>query len=333
MPVAYLTTKGLKVALTSERLHVTVPTEREGAVPERRYIPLIDLEHVVVDSGISISTPAVVELLRKDIPLLFLSQGRFPAGVAVPINHSTTVLGCQLDACRDGAFRLQQAKKLVCAKINNQKRVLQRLAANRQESSLAGPWLNAIENQASAAQSLDSLRGLEGAAAGRYFEVLGMYFPGEFPFERRSRRPPHNPANSLLSFVYTLINAEIAMHLRAAGVEPGWGFYHETEDRRPSLALDLLEPFRAPVADALVLDLLNHNRFAAEDFDYKDGGCLLRRESRRKVFSAYELRMEREFLHEQQGHRTTLRTVLKDHVQQCKRAFLERVDLEPFIMN
>jgi len=204
MPVAYLTTNGLKVSLTSERLHVSVPRERDGAVPQKRFIPLIDIEHVVVDAGISISTPAIVSLLHKDIPLLFLSQGRFPAGVATPLNHATTVLAAQLDACRDEEFKLKQAKLLIKAKITNQKRVLQRLGANRNAIPVTSAWFNAMINQAMAAKSLDSLRGFEGTTSGRYFEKLGNYFPQKFPFEKRSRRPPHNPETlySLLSILF-----------------------------------------------------------------------------------------------------------------------------------
>lgn len=313
MPIAYFTTKGMKVSLQSERLEVTVPRHAEGQYPERRSIPLVDIEHVVVDAGVALSTPALCGLLRKNIPVLFMAQ---------------------LDRARDPAFRLEQSRRLIVAKIKNQKRVLQRLAANRSRSvEGTAAWLNSMANQARAAGGVDSLRGIEGAAAGRYFETLGAFFPPELPFERRSRRPPHNPANALLSFIYTLLVAEFSMHLRAAGLEPAWGVYHETEEGRPSLSLDLLEPFRAPVADALVLDNLNHKRFQEEDFEYRDGGCFLRRDSRRKLFGALENRLEREFLHEQAGHRTTLRQVIKDHCYQAKRAFNEGCPLRPFRMN
>ena len=334
MPIAYLTTKGMKVSLHSERHEVTVPRHAEGQYPARRSIPLVDIEHVVVDAGVALSTPALCGLLRKNIPVLFMAHGTFPSGHAIPAGASTAVLAAQLDRARDPAFRLEQSRRLIVAKIQNQKRVLQRLAANRSRSvEGTAAWLNSIANQARAAAGVDSLRGIEGAAAGRYFETLGAFFPPGLPFERRSRRPPHNPANALLSFVYTLLVAEFSMHLRAAGLEPAWGVYHETEEGRPSLSLDLLEPFHAPVADALVLDTLNHKRFQEEDFEYRDGGCFLRRDSRRKLFGALENRLEREFLHEQAGHRTTLRQVIKDHCYQAKRAFNEGCPLRPFKMN
>jgi len=123
------------------------------------------------------------------------------------------------------------------------------------------------------------------------------------------------------------------MHLRSGGIEPGWGFLHEPEDRKPSLSLDLLEPFRSPLCDALVLDMLNHKRFGEDDFEYKDGGFFLKRGSRRKVFLAYEQRMEREFNYEVYNYRTTLRSIIKETVQHLKKVFMERVDIVPFKMN
>lgn len=336
MPIAYLTTAGLKVSVTSERLEVSAPADADAVPPTeavRRQIPFVDLEHVVVDAAVSLTTPALCALLEHGIPIIFLAHGHAPAGVALPLQRGTTILASQLDRARDRVFRLEQARLLVRAKILNQRRVLQRLAANRKQTLLAVPWLNAIASQAAAAASVDSLRGLEGAAAGRYFEELSQFFPAALPFERRTRRPPHNEANSLLSFLYTLLGTELALHLRACGLEPGWGVYHEAEDGRPALALDLLEPFRAPIADALALDLFNHKRLQEKDFYRVEQACLLKRTSRRTVFVALENRLEREFFHEQSGHRTTLRRLFKELCLGAKRAFSEGVPLEPFQMN
>jgi CRISPR-associated protein Cas1 len=333
MPTAYLTTPRLRVALQSERLEVTIPPDENRRAPEVRGIPLIDVEHVVIDAGISITTPALAALLQRGIPVVILSHGNLPAGIAMPLNTATTVLARQIDLARDPAFRLMQAKALIEAKILNQRRVIQRLAANRKSQDPAAPWLTSMANQAKAAASLDSLRGIEGAAAGRYFEALSAYFPKNLPFQRRTRRPPHNEANALLSFLYTLLAAEISLHLRAVGLEPGWGVYHEAEDHRPALALDLLEPFRAPVADALALDLINHRRLIPDDFQYEGYACLLKRASRRTVFAALEQRLEREFHSEQAGHRTTLRQIFKDTALAVKRTLNDNTPLAPFLMN
>lgn len=334
MPVVYLTQRGLKATVTGERIEITPPPEPEGPLPERRWIPLMDVEHVVLDNAASLGNRSITALLSRNIPVLFIANGRFPGGWATPFTRQSLILAAQLDACRDERFRLDLGKRVIDAKIRNMRRVLQRLSANRYAAQQAGSWLSAMANQVRAAGSLDALRGLEGAASGRYFETLGRFFPKDVPFERRTRRPPKNAANALLSFIYTLLIGEFVLNLRACGLESGWGCFHEPEDGRPALALDLVEPFRAAFADALALDLLNHRRLKPDDFDENEGAYLLKRDRRRTVFSAYEDRMEREFNYRISGERTTLRAILKQHCFAVKRAFREGLDdFQPFILN
>ena len=337
MPTAYLTTRGMKVTLRGERLEIIPPPEaladKAHPMPERRWIPLHDIEHVVLDAGVHLSPRTLDGLLRRNIPVLFLSNGNFPSGTAIPINRSVKILADQIDCARDHKRCLPLATKLIEAKILNMRRTIQRLSANRKEPPVAATWLKSMANQATACPSIDSLLGIEGAATGRYFETIASFFPKDLPFERRSRRPPLNPPNSLLSFVYTLIINEITLHLRGIGLEPGWGVIHQPEDGRPALALDLAEPFRAPIADALALDMLNHRRLQAADFETRDGGCFLRRESRRRVFAAYEDRMEREFHDERRKHRTTLRNTILRLCQETKSYFRDGTIPQPFLMN
>lgn len=337
MPIAYLTTRNLKVGLHGERLEVIAPPEaradQEHPLPQRRWIPLHDIEHVVVDAGIHLSTAALNGLLQRGISVLFLSNRHFPSGIATPINRSTRAFADQLDTTRDPSRCLPAAQALIDAKIRNMRRTIQRLSANRQLPAVAASWLKSMALQAVACPSLDSLRGIEGAATGRYFETIRCFFPPDIPFPNRSRRPPLDPPNALLSFLYTLIISELTLHLRAYGIEPGWGFFHEAVDGRPALALDLAEPFRAPLADALALDLLNHRRLQVEDFEYRDGGCLLRRESRRRLFAAYEERMEREFHYVKGNHRTTLRNCMQRLCQESKAYFRGGPLPQPFLMN
>jgi CRISPR-associated endonuclease Cas1 len=210
---------------------------------------------------------------------------------------------------------------------------LQRLYTNRNRQFVGAGWFDSILRDVKNTQSVDSVRGFEGACAGRYFELLHSFFPQNLPMERRSRQPPHNEVNACLSYIYTILLTEIISHTYATGMEPGWGFYHEPDDSKPALALDLLEPFRAPVADALTLDLINHNRLKKEDFEYRNGGCFLRRESRRIVFASLENRLEREFSSEQAGHRTTLRQTLINQCYGIRRAFNNEGEYKPFLMN
>jgi CRISPR-associated protein Cas1 len=187
--------------------------------------------------------------------------------------------------------------------------------------------------QISRATSLDELRGYEGAATARYFTAWAEFLPAAFPFEHRSTRPPHNPVNACISFAATLLYNEAVAFCHAHGLDPALGTLHATEDGRWSLALDLIEPFRPVLVEALALDLFSHQILNAQHFDHRDGGCFLNEDGRRKFFLQYERRMERQFLSEAVGHRTTLRAQLEHQAVMFKTALDDPAAFEPFLMN
>lgn len=346
MPSLFLTTPGARASLVSERLRVeTVPASSNGhghghghgdAEPIVRDIPLMDLEQVVVSESAHLTIAAIAELLRRDIPIVLTSRTDRVLGLCLPPAPHSRARMEQYHRARDAAFALALAINWVETKILNSRRVLQRLAGNRREIEIT-PQLLALGRLAEscrAAASLDTLRGYEGTAAGHYFECYASFFPVHAPFERRSRRPPHNAANAILSYAYTLLAAEAEAFLHGIGLDPVIGFLHEPAERRASLALDLIEPFRAPTADAMALDLLSHGVLQpGSHFEPKNGGVYLNPEGRRRFFVAYERRMEREFTSEQHGCRTTLRRELRNQCHAVKRAVLEGEPFEPFLMN
>ena len=335
MPSLCLLTPGTCVSLHGERLSIDVPSP-EGAETVRSEVPLRDIDSTVLTENVAFTIPALAECLRREIPVLITWRGERVIGLChPPAPHSAARLA-QYARVRDPDFSLGVAATLVQAKIANERRVLQRIASNR-EGAQVGEALSTLEQMSRkcpAAHSADVLRGIEGTAAGTYFETLSQFFPDECPFERRSRRPPHNAANAVLSFAYTILGAEIECQIHAAGLDPCLGFLHETEDRRPSLALDLLEPFRAPVADALALDLLGHGTLRpADHFEKRDGGVYLNDEGRKRFFVAYERRVTRNFFSEQRGRRTTLRQELHHEAILLKQAIVEGSEFEPYAMN
>jgi len=334
MPVVYLTSPGSHVSLISERLHIEYPEEEPHL--NNRDIPLHDVDHVVINQRSSITPAALGECMQRGIPVVVLGAKHELVGLCLGASlHGETRLA-HYQTQTDPVFGLNIAASLVEAKIHNSRRVIQRLAANRKQEAPA-ELLATMENAARSALqagSLDSLRGCEGTAAGRYFEALASFFPEDAPFERRSRRPPHNAANALLSFGYTLICSEITAALHASGLDPALGYLHEPENGRPSLSLDLLEPLRAPIADALALDLLNHQTLRPkEHFQECEGGIYLNLQGRRRFYVAYERRMERPFTSEQNGERTTLRAEIMHQIHSLKRSIRERDAFEPFLMN
>lgn len=149
-----------------------------------------------------------------------------------------------------------------------------------------------VERQAQAARSaasIDSLRGIEGTAAARYFQGLAGMVPAGFGFDGRNRRPPRDPVNALLSFGYVLVGNELQALLDAMGFDPYLGFYHQIDYGRPSLALDLLEEFRAALVDRFSAGLLNLGILRPEDFgETPEKGRILRREAMKTYFACYE---------------------------------------------
>jgi len=314
--------------------------------------------------GVTLTSPALAELLRFKIPVSLLAwNGRYLGGFLPATNAHGLARVRQYQRTLDPGFARDSAAKILHAKLYNQRRVLQRLlaartAAARVESDVppadappapeqpaledklnnlgikqAVTWLDGFFNSMAKASSLEELRGYEGAATARYFQTWASFLPAEFPFERRSTRPPLNPVNACISFGSTLVYSEIVAFVHAHGLDPALGLLHATTDGRWSLALDLLEPFRPALVEPLALDLFSRAMLDHDHFESRDGGVFLNESGRAKFFLQYERRMERQFMSEAAGCRTTLRQQLEHQAVMFKSA-LERPDLfAPFLMN
>lgn len=336
MPTACLNQPRCRVRLESERLIVHGPDpDGGGREVELRQIPLRDLDRVIAVEGVQFTSEAMAALLRREIPVTLLSySGEFLGAFQPAINDHGRSRVCQYQRHLDSPFVLAMAGRIVAAKIYNQRRVIQRMGANRKLDLTDG--LLRLEQMLSAAGrcgSVDELRGCEGAASARYFQLWAGFLPPEFPFERRSRRPPHNAVNACLSFGSTLLYNEAAAFLHAHGLDPAPGLLHATENGRWSLALDLMEPFRPVLAEALALDLFTHQILNASHFEPQHGGIYLNTEGRARFLLQYERRMERQFLSEHAEHRTTLRHQLEFQATQFKSALDVPEKFQPFLMN
>lgn len=342
MPTACVQTPGSKISLESERLIVLFPESDDSPRETRRDIPLRDLERMVMGEGVSATTPALMEMLRRHIPISFIDgRGRFLGSFqpAAP-DHGAARLRHYLRAL-DPDFALTIAREIIASKIHNQRRVLQRVTANRKSDGWEPPpgithAIDSLERalqQVIVADSIESLRGHEGFAAARYFFAWSALLPENFPFERRSTRPPLNPVNACLSFASTLVYNETHSFIHVHGLDAALGLLHTTENGRWSLALDLMEPFRPVVTEALTLDLFSHQMLNTSHFEPHDGGVWLTREGRSKLILQYEKRMDRQFLSDHCGHRTTLRQQLENHTILFKSALDDPTTFRAFRMN
>lgn len=364
MPTACINQPDCRISLKSERLEVFGRNEQTQRDEVLREIPLRDLDRLIMIESVQITSQALATLLRADIPVSLLGwNGQFLGGFLPAQNAHGLARVRQYQRTLDPAFGLQMAGRLVTAKVYNQRRVLQRLCASREQAQTTGThaeqvrnenpsaavpkpdhsaldtpqsaliWLASLLASLKKSQSIDELRGYEGASTARYFQAWASFLPTEFPFERRSTRPPLNPVNACISFGATLLYSEMVAFIHAHGLDPALGLLHTTEDRRWSLALDLIEPFRSVLVEALALDLFSHQILNADHFEPKNGGVYLNEEGRRKFFLQYERRMERQFMSEAAGHRTTVRQQLEQQAVMFK-STLEAPDrFEPFLMN
>ncbi len=301
-----------------EANHLVVHDHASGDAPRR--MPLMDMDRVVIVGQPAISFRVLAHLMDRRIPCSFLTHCGGWRGLmdGDPGFHAGRRRR-QYSLAADPGFALRLARQSISAKIANSRRTLQRLAAER-HVSLADEkeWrlLSGLGGELSKVGMIDGVRGIEGMAATSYFRLLGTFFPEDAPFPRRSRRPPRDAANALLSFFYTLITGVFAAAIRSHGLDVSCGFFHRGGDRAPVLALDLMEPFRPAWVDRLVLDLLNHRRLRADDHfeECCEGGVHLSADGRRIAFKAFDEMMARRI--DMGGVRLTLRQVVDREV--CK---------------
>lgn len=299
----YVTSEGAALRKDGENLVADV----EGA--ERSRVPLHMLSAVVVFGAIHVSPPLMAALAAAGITLTFLDRnGRFQARLEGPVTGNILLRRAQYRACDRPE---EVVRSIVIGKVANQRAVLMRSlrdygaeqapedrdALDRVTDRLAH-ILRRVER---ADETLDQLRGSEGEAAQLYFSVFGHLIraPDEaMRWTGRSRRPPLDPVNALLSFLYTLLAHDCRSSLEGVGLDPAAGFLHRDRPGRPSLALDLMEELRPVLADRLALSLINRRQLRARDFETRDGGAVMMgEEARRTVLTAWQERKREERLH------------------------------------
>tara|TARA_B100002003_G_scaffold232964_1_gene245371 strand:+ start:1273 stop:2313 length:1041 start_codon:yes stop_codon:yes gene_type:complete len=302
---AYVTTEGAALKKDGE----TLVAEIEGA--EKTRIPLHMLGAVVAFGPILVSPALIGACAGAGITLVILDRaGRFQARIEGPISGNVLLRRAQYRAA-DGPVGVEIVRSFVMGKIANQRAVLRRALRDhgddmndgaRTSLTNAADRLAAILRRAQLADaSVEALRGSEGEAANRCFSVFDHLIRSPDPdlaWAGRSRRPPLDPVNALLSFLYTLLVHDCRSACEGGGLDPAVGFLHRDRPGRPSLALDLMEELRAPLADRLALSLINRRQLRAGDFRRMDGGAtLLTDEARRTVLTAWQERRREERLH------------------------------------
>jgi CRISPR-associated protein Cas1 len=271
-------------------------------------VPVHTLEGLVCWGRVSCSPPVLELCCDNGVGISFLSeQGHFIARIYGPVSGNVLLRRQQYRMADDGSAALPVVRTIVSAKIANSRVVLLRSAREMDDAARAGPLREAANQlswaglEAARASSINEARGHEGMAGQVYFSVFDHMIVGDkeaFRFGGRSRRPPLDSVNALLSFVYALLRHDIESALEAVGLDPAVGFLHTDRPGRPSLALDLMEELRAVLADRLVLTLINRRQLRATGFDVEDGGGIrMDDETRKQVVATWQTRKQNEIEH------------------------------------
>lgn len=302
--------KKLLNTLFITRQEVYLHKERETIVIKQgdeklAQFPALALGSVLCFGRVSVSPFLMGYFAERGIGLAFYTEfGRFLARVQGPENGNVLLRREQYRWADDPAKSVEVARLSVAAKVANSRAVLQRDKRNHgdgesQQLAKAIDKLAVNLRRVRYSESVEEAMGVEGDAAATYFRVFDALLRGSgFAFGGRVRRPPTNPVNALLSFVYSLITQECVSALQGVGLDPYVGFLHKDRPGRPSLALDLLEEFRAPWADRFVLTLVNRRQVQLTDFVTEASGAVrLKDEPRKKLLTAYQERKQKKVKH------------------------------------
>ncbi|MGH8042249.1 MAG: type I-C CRISPR-associated endonuclease Cas1c [Rudaea sp.] len=286
----YVMTPGSYLHLDNDTVRIEVERDTKLRVPLHHLQAIVSLGDILI-------SPALIGRCAQDgIGMTLLDRnGRFRARIEGPVNGNVLLRKAQFESSSYAASALKLARNIVAGKLKNSRTVLQRGAretktdTDRVTLDAAVLKFDASLRAAAVASDIDILRGIEGEAARTYFSAINHMLRTEtreaFAIDGRSRRPPRDRLNTLLSFLYTLLTHECRSALETVGLDPQVGFLHVLRPGRPALALDLVEEFRAILADRLALTLINRGQLNADDFRVTEGGAVLMADDARRTVS------------------------------------------------
>jgi CRISP-associated protein Cas1 len=295
----YVQTPGTSLHLEGDTVRIVRPGQ-EG----RRILPLARIDHIVLFGGVTVTDDLLLRCADDRRTVSWLTgPGRFRARMGGPTAGNPLLRRAQHRAYEDQAGRMAIARRMVAGKIHNSRQVLLRAARDvtgtRQEllRKTADRHAQLLPGTGQAAD-LEVLLGIEGTAARAYFAVFPALCPDSpDPFER-TRRPPADPANCLLSFLYGMLRVAVHGALEQAGLDPYIGYLHGIRPGKPALALDLMEEFRPLLADRLAITMLNRKELTDSDFEHLPGPAVrLTDDGRRTVLNTWARGRERTWPH------------------------------------
>lgn len=331
MSSLYLVEQGTSLQKEKGRFIVMPPDD------DKLEIPVREVERVLIFGSVQVSTAAMAVCLQKKIPVIFLTQlGDYKGHLWSAELEDLEAERQQFLSYGNPELQVPVARAIVRGKLMNCRQLLLRLNRKRKLPSVAEAikelkrYLVRLER----AETLDQIRGYEGVAAARYFPAFGQLVVNPaFQFAKRDRRPPRDPVNSMLSFGYTLLFNTAMGLILAEGLNPYLGNLHYSTKQLPGLALDLMEEFRSPVVDSLVLGLVNRKTIRPTDFTWpaETGGVYLTGSARRVFIQKFEVAMGQMVGHPDVQEPVSYRRAIHLQVRRYKQGLLAGVAYEPFL--
>ncbi len=303
----YVQAQGAVVGKSGDNLTVKV----KGTVISKTRI--LDVSSISIFGNAQTTAQATQKLLDRGIPICHFTYGGWLKGVTWGMGHKNVDLRIhQFTTADDKVASVAIARDLVIAKLRNSRVMLRRNHPAPPASALKE--IMRLSRNARKAESLQTLLGIEGAAASVYFANFGDMLRSSrasFDFKTRNRRPPRDPVNAVLSFLYSMLIKQMFVSVMSVGFDPYLGFYHQPKYGKPALALDLAEEFRPIIADSAALTLFNNSELDNTNFIQKSGAVALNQSGRKAVIRAFERRLDTLITHPLFGYSISYRRIME----------------------
>ncbi len=329
MAFLYITEQGAVLKKASERLIVEKDDEVLLDTPASK------IEGVLIFGNVQFTTQAVRLLFEQGIEMaLFSRRGKLLGQLTSPFTKNITLRQAQYARHGDPDFVLSLARTIVSAKVANSLEFIREFAHNHPDADVGEEIseINELSRLVDSQPDISSLLGMEGSSAHAYFNAYAKMIRHSFQFQGRRKRPAPDPVNALLSLGYTMIYNEISSLLDGLGFDPYLGFYHQPHYGHATLASDLMEEFRAPLADRFTLYLINNRIFKEEDFFFHAAskGVYLKDESRKRYFAEYERFIERPMPSLEEKKETDFRKLFRRQAERLKQSITDSGPYYPY---
>jgi CRISPR-associated protein Cas1 len=337
MPTLYVTEPGSRIEKEYKR--ILVMSRDEDVLFSA---PLVHVSDVVIIGSVGVTTQAMLSLLEAGVSFSIISRAGKLLGRLLPPSEGNIFLRReQYKRAAEASFCFSVAKAIVLGKLKNQRTFARRiLRTNPEISNKAMEQLDRAIAEAENETDMDRLRGREGIGAKAYFEILRAALPKEWEFKTRTRRPPKDPANALLSLGYSLLTQNMMTALEVVGLDPYDGFFHADVYGRPALALDLVEEFRSLIVDSVVLTLTKNRIITPKEIDSPSpqlspegrGGFYLKPRAMKKFLAKYNARLQTEVIHPLAGRALTYQKCFEVQARQLRHLIEGKIaEYQPFL--